>query len=253
MSRYVANAGAFYSYLAHGLGPDVGRRRRLRRARLLQRHPDRPLRPVRRRVRRLRRRPRPGVDLPWWVWAARRARRRRPARACCRVDLNANVLAVLLVLEMHRGGALRHRRVRPPRPAAAWSPPRFLPSALFVPGVGMVFAFGIAAFIGFESGAIYSEECRNPRVTVARATFIAVVFTGALLLGVGVGDAADGRCLTTSRLQPRRTGPGWCSGRWPSTGARRRRHRQRAVPDQRLRRASELPQRRGALPVRAGP
>jgi len=52
------------------------------------------------------------------------------------------------------------------------------PVTLFGPGVGAVFAFGIAAFIGFETGAIYSEECRNPRVTVARATFVALAFTG---------------------------------------------------------------------------
>ena len=65
-----------------------------------------------------------------------------------------------------------------------------------MPGVGAVFAFGIAAFIGFESGAIYSEECRNPRVTVARATFVAVGFTGlfyavsswAMIVTVGPAD-----------------------------------------------------------------
>ena len=52
------------------------------------------------------------------------------------------------------------------------------PSTLLVPGVGAVIAFNIAAFTGFESGAIYSEETRNPRRTVARATFVAVAFTG---------------------------------------------------------------------------
>jgi amino acid transporter len=52
------------------------------------------------------------------------------------------------------------------------------PSQLFDPGIGAVFAFGVAAFIGFESGALYSEECVEPRRTVARATYTAVAFTG---------------------------------------------------------------------------
>jgi amino acid transporter len=32
----------------------------------------------------------------------------------------------------------------------------------------------VAAFVGFESAAIYSEECKDPKRTVARATYIAV-------------------------------------------------------------------------------
>jgi amino acid transporter len=53
-----------------------------------------------------------------------------------------------------------------------------LPGNLFAAGFGAVLAFGIASFTGFESGAIYSEEVKDPRRTVARATYIAVAFTG---------------------------------------------------------------------------
>ncbi len=51
----------------------------------------------------------------------------------------------------------------------------------------------MASFVGFESAAIYSEECRDPKRTVARATFIAVgliaVFyaLSSWLLGVAAG------------------------------------------------------------------
>jgi amino acid transporter len=38
--------------------------------------------------------------------------------------------------------------------------------------------FCVASFVGFESAAIYSEECRDPKRTVARATFIAVALIG---------------------------------------------------------------------------
>jgi amino acid transporter len=53
------------------------------------------------------------------------------------------------------------------------------PSNLFVTGFGAVMAMAIACFSGFESAAIYSEEAKDPRRTVARATYVAVAFTGA--------------------------------------------------------------------------
>lgn len=67
------------------------------------------------------------------------------------------------------------------------------------PGVGVLLAFSIAAFMGFESGAIYSEETKDPKRTVARATYIAVsiiaVFyalsTWALTMGIGPSAVID--------------------------------------------------------------
>lgn len=175
MSRHVANAGAFYSYLAKGLGPVwgvAGAFVALISYNAIQiglyglfgaGFADFAATVL-------------GIDLPWFVWSFV-ALVLVGMLGVLRVDLNASVLAVLLVLEiiavvLYDIGALG-------APAAgSLDVTGFRPSELFAPGVGMVFAFGIAAFIGFESGAIYSEECRNPRVTVARATFIAVAFTG---------------------------------------------------------------------------
>ena len=176
MSRYVANAGAFYSYLANGLGatPAVGGAFvALVSYNALQigiyglygsAFADFISSTT-------------GLSLPWWVWAAV-ALLFVGLLGVRRVDLNARVLAVLLVLEcivvvLYDIGAFGHPATSELTFGAA-----FLPSSLFVPGVAAVFAFGVTAFIGFEAGAIYSEECRNPRVTVARATFIAVGFVG---------------------------------------------------------------------------
>jgi amino acid transporter len=176
MSRYVANAGAFYSYLANGLGPTPavgGAFVALVSYNALQigiyglygsAFADF--------ISSL-----TGLSLPWWVWAAV-ALLLVGLLGVRRVDLNARVLAVLLVLEcivvvLYDIGAFGHPASSDSTLGAA-----FLPSSLFVPGVAAVFAFGVTAFIGFEAGAIYSEECRNPRVTVARATFIAVGFVG---------------------------------------------------------------------------
>jgi amino acid transporter len=175
MSRHVANAGAFYSYLAKGLGPVWGVSGAF--VALISYNAiqiglyglfgagfaDFAATAL-------------GIDLPWFVWAFL-ALVVVGALGVLRVDLNASVLAVLLVLEIIAVALYDIGALGAPA-AGSLSAAGFLPSELFAPGVGMVFAFGIAAFIGFESGAIYSEECRNPRVTVARATFIAVAFTG---------------------------------------------------------------------------
>jgi len=193
MSRFVANAGAFYAYIAHGLGATwavAGAFVALISYNFIQISLYGLLGAslgdlVNQAT---------GVSLPWWAWALA-ALIVVGYLGVLRVDFNANVLAVLLVLEciavaLYDMGAFAH-------PAEGFAMQAALsPSSLFVPGVGMVFAFGMAAFIGFESGAIYSEEVRNPRVTVARATFIAVGFTGifyavsawAMIVTVGAGD-----------------------------------------------------------------
>lgn len=175
MSRHVANAGAFYSYLAKGLGPKwavsgsfvalisynaiqiglYGLFGATFSGFLADSF---------------------GVSLPWWALAAV-AMLLVGLLGVLRVDLNASVLAVLLVAEcvvvaLYDIGAFGH----PAGGSVSFA--GMAPSSLFVSGVGAVFAFSIAGFIGFESGAIYSEECRNPRVTVARATFAALAFTG---------------------------------------------------------------------------
>jgi amino acid transporter len=192
MSRHVSNAGAFYSYLAKGLGRTwavAGAFVALTAYNAIQiglygllgaALGDFLATTA-------------GIDAPWWLWAAV-ALLLVGLLGVLRVDLNAGILAVLLVLEiaavvLYDIGAFGN-------PAGGeFSTAGLSPSELFAPGFGAVFAFGIAAFIGFESGAIYSEECRNPRVTVARATFIAVAFTGvfyalsAWAMTVNVGPA----------------------------------------------------------------
>lgn len=193
MSRHVANAGAFYSYLARGLGRTwavAGAFVALVSYNAIQiglyglfgaAFGDFAATAF-------------GLDLPWWIWAAV-ALVLVGGLGVLRVDLNAGVLAVLLVLEVlavviYDIGAFQN-------PAGgAVSAAGLSPAELVVPGVGAVFAFGVAAFIGFESSAIYSEECRDPRVTVGRATFVALGFTGvfyalsawAMTVTVGAAD-----------------------------------------------------------------
>ncbi|HBH55613.1 MAG TPA: amino acid permease [Kocuria sp.] len=134
-----------------------------------------------------------GVAVPWWVaggigWLV------VAALGVNSVDLSAKVLGFLVALEF--------LVVTVVSVMALVSAPEGLsletvnPSHFLTGGVGVLLAFGIAAFMGFESGAIYSEETRNPRRTVARATYIAVgviaVFyaLSAWALSVGVGPSA---------------------------------------------------------------
>ena len=44
------------------------------------------------------------------------------------------------------------------------------------PGVALL--FGFASFVGYEATALYGEEVRDPKRTVARATYIAVILIG---------------------------------------------------------------------------
>lgn len=173
MSRHVTDAGAFYAYIERGLGRPAGHGAALVAvfaynaieigllgafasfatstfADVL------------------------GLDLPWQVWAA-------VGLALVgllgyrRVTLSARVLGVALVLEVaillvlalpviFSGGE------------EGLSLGMFAPGNVFSAGVGAVFVITFGAFLGFESTAIYSEEARDPRRTVRRATYVAVAF-----------------------------------------------------------------------------
>jgi len=180
MSRYVSNAGAFYAYLANGLGRSWGVSGSfvaviaynamqvglygLFGSVLGSFVHDKF----------------PSVDFPWWAWVLV-AMALIAVLGILRVDLNATILAVMLLLEIFVTalfdiGAFLH-------PAdgtvstAGLNPTNLFGSSV-IGALGVVFALGIASFTGFESGAIYSEECKDPRRTVGRATFAAVAFTG---------------------------------------------------------------------------
>jgi amino acid transporter len=111
----------------------------------------------------------------WWVWALV-AWAAIAVLGVLHVGINAIVLASVLICEItvillfdvasfvHPAGG--HISIAP-----------LTPSSLFVNGVGSVFAFGIAAFVGYELAPVFGEEARSQR-TVARATFGALAFLG---------------------------------------------------------------------------
>ncbi|MBO2457936.1 APC family permease [Actinomadura violacea] len=117
-----------------------------------------------------------GLPGPWWAWSAAGIAA-MAALGYRSVDVSAKVLAVLMtcevgvllvfdiaVLARHGGGAFS---------AASFEPSTVLSGA---PGVAFMFAFG--SFAGYESAALYAEETPDPRRTVPRATYAAVLVIG---------------------------------------------------------------------------
>ncbi|WP_310630578.1 APC family permease [Paraburkholderia sp.] len=115
------------------------------------------------------------------------------------IDLNSRLLGVLMCLEMgillvlslaiviHHGG-----------PDGLTLAP-FAPQHVLSGHMGIAVMFALASFIGFEATAIYGKECRDPKVTVPRATYVSVslilVFfafvTWAIVCAYGLKDVAD--------------------------------------------------------------
>lgn len=199
MSRHVTNAGAFYAYIAQGLGKipgvsaafvalvaynaiqigvyglfGVGMGAFFG--------------------------PKLGIELSWWLWAfigwAGVA-----TLGVLRVELNAKVLAVAMVLECVLVVLFDVAGLLNPASGSvtfdAFDPSVGLGTAV---GAGLTFVF--LTFFGFEQAAIYGEEAKDPRRTIPRATRISLAILAGFyaisswLFGVAAGPdtitSADG-------------------------------------------------------------
>ena len=194
MSAHMSNAGAFYAYIARGLGTRLG----LSAAYVAlfsytalligicgvfsyyaksivndELH----------------------IDLPWQVWVAVLIVA-VGVLAYRRVDVNARLLSVIFTCEILLALIL-DVAILFDEGLGAFTLDAFNPSKVFsnAPGVALTFAF--ATFIGFEATAIFAEETKDPKRTVPRATYFAVALVGAffaigswaLIAGVGASDA----------------------------------------------------------------
>jgi len=134
-----------------------------------------------------------GLDVPWWA-AALLGFVVVGWLGLNKIDLSARVLAVVVLLEF-AVVVVANVMSFLASPEGVTAEP-FALENWATHGIGAILAFGIAAFMGFESGAIYSEEVKDPRRSVARATFIAVAVIAsfyafsawALSIGVGVSS-----------------------------------------------------------------
>ncbi len=119
----------------------------------------------------------PSAGLAWWAWALI-AWAVVGILGVLHINLNAKVLAVLLVAELVMIVLFDLAGFGHPAGGHV-SLAGLAPSNLMTAGIGGVLAFGIASFVGYESGLAYSEEARGTG-PVTRATFTALIFLGVL-------------------------------------------------------------------------
>ena len=112
------------------------------------------------------------IDVPWWVYALA-GWVIVGILGVNSVDLSAKVLGILVVIEFII--VIIYDIFAVVDAPAGLSADGFQLGDFFAPGVGAVLAFSMAAFMGFESGSVYVEEVKDPENTVRRATFGAVI------------------------------------------------------------------------------
>ncbi|BEL08663.1 APC family permease [Actinoplanes sichuanensis] len=114
-----------------------------------------------------------GTGAPWWiftaigiagVWALGRRG----------IDVGAKVIGTLLIAET----AILALLVAGVLTKGQLTAGTFTPSAVTSPGMLAILGFCFAAFMGFESTALYRGEARRPDRSIPRATYASVAFLG---------------------------------------------------------------------------
>ncbi|MFE7899878.1 APC family permease [Streptomyces sp. NPDC057424] len=171
MSRHVHNAGAFYAYISRGLGGTAGAGAALvalvaynalqvgiygifgfEVSGLLATYAD--------------------VEIAWWI-PSLVAALAVGLLGWLKIDVNARVLGVLLVIEVLLVVVFDVAALADPGKEGL-SLHAFNPDTLTGAGVGTALCFCIAAFLGFEQAPVYAEETSRPHVLVPRVMFLAV-------------------------------------------------------------------------------
>lgn len=171
MSQYVKNSGAFYTYIRQGLGDNWGSSASIIAllayisiqiaivamlgyfsAQLIAEQFS--------------------LAVPWWLcsitfllitWFL----------SIKRVEVGGKILGILMLAEV--GIVLLTDIVLLFKHGHHHSLQPFQPSVFLHGNLGISFIFTIAAFIGFESTAIYAEECKDPHKTIPQATICALL------------------------------------------------------------------------------
>jgi amino acid transporter len=178
MARHIANAGAFYAYISQGIGRPLGVGAAwvaLLAYNCFQIAAYGGFGAI----------ASPlfkdwfGVDVPWWalalvVWAL------TAVLGVLDVAVNGKVLATLLVAEILLVVVFSFADVLSPNFHPSSAPVDA--GSLIGAGSGALLSMAITGFVGFEQSVVFSEESRDPRRTVARATYIAIALI-ALLYG----------------------------------------------------------------------
>lgn len=124
-----------------------------------------------------------GIDWPWWAWVLI-AWALVLILSVLSVDVGAKVLGVLLTLELLSLVVTAIAVFVKGGPQGVDFAASFAPNAVLAGGIagtaGIALAFAFASYIGFEATAIYGEESRDPKRTVPRATYAAIILIGVI-------------------------------------------------------------------------
>ncbi|BEL09610.1 APC family permease [Actinoplanes sichuanensis] len=189
MSRHIVNSGAFYSYISHGLGRELGvaaafvalpayAMMQIGLFGLFGVVAAGILGSL-------------GLNVPWVVcalfaWAI------IAVLGMLWVDLSGKVLGILLVAEIAVVLIYDLVMVANPRDGEV-SVAMLNPAQLLTPEVVAMMVIAIGGFTGFEATVVLSEEAKDPKRTISRATHIAVLLAGlmcavsAWAMSVGAG------------------------------------------------------------------
>jgi len=116
-----------------------------------------------------------GLNMHWFIWSLVAV---AAAFLLSRqgIDFSARVLGAGLILEVSIlvffdiAVLLRH----------GYTFDVFNPGVIFTGGAGIGFLFAANTFAGVEAAGLFSEEAKNPRRTIPRATYTAIALTGLL-------------------------------------------------------------------------
>ncbi|PWC19632.1 APC family permease [Brenneria corticis] len=180
MSRYVVNVGAFYAYIAQGLGTRCGiaglgiallayTAIQLAVTAMFGFFFSQFLHVQ------------TGMAIPWWLFSLA-MQILVVALGIAKVELGGKVLGVLMLLEV--GIVLLADIAIFTRPIA-FELSSFSLATVFHGDIGIAMIFAICSFVGFEATAIYSEECREPGKVIPRATLLAVTLITAFFALTG--------------------------------------------------------------------
>ncbi|MFJ3698470.1 APC family permease [Streptomyces sp. NPDC090052] len=208
MSRHVHNAGAFYAYIARGLGSTAGAGASFvalvaysamqvgiygifgfEVSGLFDTYLS--------------------TELAWWI-PALVAVAVVGVLSWLKIDLNARVLGVLLLIECALVVIFDIASVASPAKEGL-SLHAFNPGTLTGAGFGTALCFCIAAFVGFEQAPVYAEETSRPQVVVRRVMFLAVGFV-ALFFAVSSWALTVAAGPSAISAQAGKLGPGLLFG-----------------------------------------
>ncbi|MGJ8517785.1 APC family permease [Carnimonas bestiolae] len=114
------------------------------------------------------------ITLPWWCWSLL-VLALVTLLGRYKIEVSGLLLGVCMVAEIAMLMLLNIAIIVSGSASEGLSIAGFRPSEVFGPGFGVSMVFVLGAYVGFEATAIFAEEARNPRRTIPRATYVAVL------------------------------------------------------------------------------